>query len=268
MQSDETAGAEATESETPVGMAHLGELLQATEPQEPDTDDAGASSEAKGPQPDGKLTQFNDLAGKLNVELDDLYKLAISESEDGSPVTIEDLKDSYAKRDEFALRELEFEETSVARETELLQAQEEVRELLAALPEKAVKPEVLQKVRDKHVAKMTMEKQRTLDVIPTWQDEKQRTADIEGMAEHLKQYGFPVNYLERVADHRQVKYIRDNWQREQRMRQALSKIRAGKPNPTPSAKPAAKAPQKQPLTGVRKGSARNQLEAVLTNVKG
>ena len=40
-------------------------------------------------------TKFNDLAGKLGVELDDLYKLEVSQAEDGTPVTVEDLKDHY-----------------------------------------------------------------------------------------------------------------------------------------------------------------------------
>ena len=260
MQSENTAGVETIEEAAP-GIEHLGEMLQETEPSE----DAGASGEASGSE-NAAPTKFNDLAGKLGIELDDLYKLEVSQADDGTVVTVETLKDYYADQADYSMREIEFEERKTQSESEIMQAQEELRELMAALPEKAIKPEVLQKVRAKHEAQGALERRRTLDVIPAWQDEKTRTADLEGMSEHLKQYGYPVNHLERVADHRQIKYIRDNWQREQRIRKALAAVKAGKPNPTTRQKPGKKAPQKAPLTGVKKGNARNKLEALFSDI--
>ena len=263
MESENMAGAEqTTEDQQQPGIEHLGALLAEDEVQ----DDAGASGDASGSD-NAKPTKFNDLAGTLGLELDDLYKLEIAQAEDGTPVTIEHLKDNHAKQADFSLHEMEFEERRTQQESDLMQAQEELRELMAALPEKAIKPEVLQKVRDKHDAQVTLERRRTLEVIPDWQDETTRTADIEGMAEHMKQYGYPVDYLERVADHRQIKYIRDNWQREQRIRKALAKVKAGKPNPTSRQKPASKAPSKRPLAGVKRGNSRNPLEAVFSELE-
>ena len=260
MQSENTAGAEQATETDATGIETLGELLQEDEVV------AGATEGEDSGSNNAKPTKFNDLAGTLGVELDDLYKLEISQADDGTPVTIENLKDFYAKQEDSTLREIEFEERRTRQESELLQAQEELRELMAALPENAIKPEVLQKVRAKHDAQVQLERRRTLEVIPDWQDEKTRTADIEGMAEHLQQYGYPVDHLERVADHRQIKYIRDNWQREQRIRKALEKVRAGKPNPTSKQKPARKAPQKRPLTGVTRGNSRNKLEAIFSEL--
>ncbi len=263
MQSESTAGAEQT-IETEPGIEHLGEMLQETEPEDiapgGDTGDASGSTDAA-------PTKFNDLAGKLGIKLDDLYKLEVTQAEDGTPVTIENLKDNHSKQADFSMREIEFEERRTQQESELMQAQEELRELMAALPEKAIQPEVLQKVRAKHDAQATLERQRTLEVIPEWQDEKTRTADIEGMAEHMSQYGYPINHLERVADHRQIKYIRDNWQRELRIRKALAAVKAGKPNPTTRQKPAAKAPSKRPMAGVKRGNAANKLEAVFSDLE-
>ena len=260
MQSENTAGAE-TIDETATGIETLGELLQ-----EDETPDSGESpAEPRGSEKQ-KPTKFNDLAEQLGLELDDLYKLEVSQAEDGTPVTVENLKDYFAKQADVSMREIEFEERRTQQESEILQAQEELRELMNALPEKAIKPEVLQKVRAKHDAQMQMERQRTMEVIPDWQDEKRRTEDLQGMAEHLQQYGFPVNHLERVADHRQIKYIRDSWQREQRIRKALAAVKAGKPNPTTRQKPATKASSKRPLAGVRTGNALNKLEAVFSNL--
>ena len=256
MQSEQTSGDEQT---APTGIEHLGELLQEDERAGAQHDDAGGSDDAP-------LKKFNDLAGKLGVELNDLYKLEISQAEDGTPVTVENLKDYYGKQADVTLREIEFEERRTKQESDLLQAQAELRELMAELPEKAIKPEVLQKVRAKHDAQVKIERQRTLEVIPEWQEQKTRETDIEGMAEHLKQYGYPVDHLERVADHRMIKYIRDNWKRELRIRKALEAVKAGKPNPTSRQKPAAKAPQKHSLAGVRQGNTRNKLEAVFSQL--
>ncbi len=261
MESESQAGAEQQANDQAPDIEHLGQLLAEDDSGTgvPAGDDSGSENASP--------TKFNDLAGKLGMELDDLYKLEITQAEDGTPVTIENLKDNHSKQADFSMREIEFEERRTKQESELMRAQEELRELMAALPEKAIAPEVLQKVRDKHDAQVNLERRRTMEVIPEWQDEKTRTADIEGMADHMKQYGYPVDYLERVADHRQIKYIRDNWQREQRIRSALAKVRAGKPNPTSRQKPAAKSPTKSPLAGVRRGNARNQLEAVFSELE-
>lgn len=262
MESENMAGAETQTNDQPGGIEHLAELLT------DEAEDAGAPAEGeqgKSGKPD-KPTRFNDLASVAGLKLEDLYKLEISQAEDGTPVTIENLKDHYVKQTDLTLHELEFEEHRTKKEAELIRAQEEMRELMAALPEKAIKPEVLQRIRQKHDAQITLERQRTLEVIPTWKDEKVRTADIEGMSEHMAQYGYPVDYLERVADHRQIKYIRDNWQRELRIRKALEKVKAGKPNPTTKQKSGNKAPTRTPLTGVKRGNSRNKLEAVFSQI--
>ena len=258
MQSESIAGVEEVVEEAAPGLEHLGELLI-------EEQDAGASGDADGSQR-AKPTKFNDLAGATGLELNDLYKLEIAQAADGSPITIENLKDNHSKQADYSMREIEFEERRTKQENDIMQAQEELRELMAALPEKAIKPEVLQKVREKHDAQMQMERARTMEVIPEWQDEKTRTGDLAGMSEHLKQYGYPINHLERVADHRQIKYIRDNWRREQRIRKALDAVRAGKPNPTTRQKPGNKAPSKNPLAGVKRGNTRNKLEAVFSEL--
>lgn len=267
MESENTAGAKTTSETTvePGGIEHLGQLLAEGEAP-PEGDDDEKEKGGSGGS-DDKPKKFNDLAGKLGLELDELYKLEISQAEDGTPVTVESLKDRFSKQDDLQIREVEFEERKAEQEADIMQAQTELREIMAALPEKAIKPEVLQKVRDKHAAQVALERKLTLDVIPDWKDDKTRTADIEGMAEHLKQYGFPVNYLERVADHRQMKYIRDSWKREQRIRKALELVKSGRPNPTTKQKPAKKAASKTPLAGVKRGNnARNKLESVFSEL--
>ncbi len=275
MPSENTAaGAETTETASEpggeqVGIQHLGELLQQSEPgaekEEPGKDegDGGNSSESS---QRAKPTKFNDLAGTLNLELNDLYQLEVSTSEDGEPVTIESLKDLHAKRGEIEMSAIEFEERRTSEEAKLLQAQTELREIIAALPSNAVKPEVLERIRAKHAEQSAQEQQRTLDVIPAWKDDKVREAEITAMTQHLTAYGFPVNYLASVVDHKQMKYIRDNWQREQRIRKALAAVKAGKPNPTTRQKPVKSAPKKNAVAGAKRRSHRDKLQAVFSEI--
>jgi hypothetical protein len=247
----------------PSGMRALGELLQAGEPGQP----GGEEDQESGSEEKTDLIKFNDLAGKLGMDLDALYKLQITSSEDGEPVTIEALKDMHKERSDFDLAKLEWEERRTMQEQDLTRAKAELHELMQMLPEKAIKPEVLERIRDRTAAQTALERKKTLEVIPEWKDAKTREADITGMAEHLQGYGFPVNYLEQVVNHQQLKYIRDNWLREQRVRKALESVRAGSPGKTPASKTQKKAPQKQPLSGIQKGNARNKLEAVFSQVK-
>lgn len=250
-----------TVAEEAANIEHLGELLHDEDVKEKD---AGASGESSGSEK-GKPTKFNDLAERLELELSDLYSLEVSQSDDGTPVTIEQLKDHYAKQGDLSLREIEFEERKVAKEAEIMQAHEELNEIMSALPERAIKPEVLAKVREKLEAQQQLERSRMLEVIPEWRQDVVRTRELEGMVDHLKQYGYPTNYLERV-DHRQMKYIRDNWQREQRIRKALERVKAGNPSPTTKHKASKKAPSKRPLAGVKMGNARNKMEAVFSQL--
>ena len=87
-------------------------------------------------------------------------------------------------------------------------------------------------MRAKNVARTQVEQSRTLDAIPSWKDETVRTADIKGMAAFMETFGFPATHLGSITDHRMFLFIRDSYQREQRISKALAKVRAGKPNPT------------------------------------
>ena len=246
----------------PSGMTTLAELLDQGE----QSVGADTAAESGGSHEKTQPKQFNDLAESLGMELDDLYKLEVKSSEDGEPVTIEQLKDLHKERSDFQLNQLEWEENRTAAEQQLMREKAELQEILQALPEKAIKPEVLERLRNRSEQQVKVERQKTLEVIPDWNDAKVREADIAGMTEHLQQYGFPVNYLEQIVSHQQLKYIRDNWQREQRKRKALEAVRTGKPGKATSSKTQGKPPVKNPVQSIKRGSARNQLEAVFSTI--
>lgn len=232
-------------------------------------DDTSGDEGGKSSGSDGKTkpTKFNDLAGATDLDLDALYKLTISLDDDSEPVTVEQLKDSYKQRSDFEVERLEFAETRSQQEAELLRAKSELNDILQALPKNAVSKDLLQKIRDKHEAQMNAERAKTLDAIGSWKDEAVRTADLKAMSEHLGQYGLPVDYLSQVQDHRLFLYFRDNMLRERRVREALAKVRNGKPGKAATPKPQGKAPAKgKRLSDVDKGNHHNKLAAVFSNV--
>ena len=70
-----------------------------------------------------------------------------------------------------------------------------------------------------------------------------------------------------VQDHRLFPYIRDNMLRERRVREALAKVRNGKPGKAATSTPQKKAPAKgNDLGKVDKGNHPNKLAAVFSNV--
>lgn len=243
---NENTEAEGNES---TGLDGLGALLDA---EAGDEQGGKPSGEGEGAETSGseseKPTKFNDLAGRLDLDLDALYALTITLSDDGEPITIEELKDRHVASAELEMKEFEFEERRTEQEQALARAKTELHEILQALPAKAVKPEVLERIREKSEKQATLERARTLEVIPEWKDEKRRESDIEAMAKHLQGYGFPIDYLRNVVSHQQLKYIRDNWLREERVRAAMEKYRSGKPKPSGTQKPQGKPPRKDAET--------------------
>lgn len=250
---------EAGTQEEQTGLESLGALLAADDSGEPGDKSSGDAEKTK-------PTKFNDLAGTLDMDLDALYKLEIASSEDGESITIEQLKDQHSKAVDFELTQLEHEERRIQQEQDLTRAQSELQEILQALPQNAVKPEVLQKIRERSNATTTLERQKTLVAIPEWKDADTRQADVAAMTEHLQGYGYPVGYLGNVVDHRQLKYIRDNWQREERMRKALEAVRAGKPAKSAANKSQKTAPKKGSLSSIKVPKGESKLKAAFSNL--
>lgn len=208
----------------------------------------------EGTAPEKESAKPNDLkalAEKFAAEDKDLYAIEVPMA-NGESLTLGQLKDIAGKQDEQTVRELEFEETRAKREQELLRAQGELTELMAVLPKNAVNPEVLQRISEKHEATLQRERAATLQVIPEWNDEAKRTDEITEIVKYLEGYGLSMNYLTQVSDHRMLKLIRDSWQRQVRMDNALKAVR-NKPDATVTSKSNSKAPKK-PVTQVRRST--------------
>ncbi len=222
---------------------------------------AGGDTDERRPKP----VRFNDLAGATGLELDDLYKLELTNSA-GDTFTIEELKDMKAEQDAFTLKELQWEERRGAEQAKLTQAQNELTEIIRGLPKGAVTPDVLAGVRQRMEKAQAQERALTLEIIPEWQDEAVREKELSGMAEYLTTFGFPADMLGSIVDHRYLNFIRSSFLREQRVKAALARVTAGKPKAALPSKPIGKAPSKTVDNPVQFSDARNGLEAFFENI--
>lgn len=206
----------------------LADMPQNDEDETTDGNETDENLEGKKPSK-SKPTDLNSLAETLGVEVKDLYELQIPSAREGEqPYTLGKLKDLASEQDDFTIRNLQFEELKRTKETEFSQIEDELKTLMSALPESALKPEVLKQVRAKRDAMLTQERAATLEAIPEWKDEELRTQELKGIIDHLKGWGFPDNYLQKVADHRTIKYLRDNYRRDEMIKKALAKVSESK----------------------------------------
>lgn len=209
---------------------------------EASSDEPGETpQDGKPPAKKGPPKTFEQLAEIAGVEVKALYGIELPSSKrQGEKFTLGQLKDHLEAREEFTVAQLQFEEDRSRSEAEFMRAQSELQELYAALPEASRKPEILERVREKHQALLKRERAATLDAIPEWRNSATRDTEIAGMVEYLKGYGFPAGYLKTVYDHRSIRFIREAWRRETRLRKALELVAEQKPKNLGKGKPAQK----------------------------
>lgn len=186
------------------------------------------TAEGESPQQSAPKT-LEALAEKLGVKVEDLYAITFPAAGNGESHSLGELKDMLAEQSDFSARSLEFEEKRVQSENELLRAKQDLQAIVGLLPKDAIKPALLERVRAEHERYREVEGKRTLEAIPSWADEEARAKDRAGMAKHLSAYGYAEQHLDALVDHRMLKYVRDNWQREERVNAALGKVKQVKP---------------------------------------
>lgn len=204
----------------------------------------GAESSADESQPKGPPKNFDDLAKRLGVKVQDLYAIEFPDATSGESRTIGQLKDVLGERTDFEVEQLRFEEHRTKQEQEIIRAQADLRQLLSMLPRSAIKPELVQAIADKQELTARQERRNTLNVIPEWSDEQAEAKDRSEMAEHLAAYGYPKGYLDNINDHRTLKYIRDNMRRQQRIERALAQVETVRKPGHGTGKSAGKSPAK------------------------
>lgn len=193
-----------------------------TSDQEVDQSEPNAETQE---QDQGAPKNLNELAERLGVEVATLYDLEINMGDNAEPVTLGALKDAQAAASSLTNDRLEFEEERATYETELRQNQQDLADVIQALPRAALTNELLQKIGRHREQAEKRERALTLKSIPSWSDKAKETADREVMAAHLASFGYPEGALEAMFDHRTLSLVRDAALRKQRVDAALQDVR-------------------------------------------
>lgn len=168
---------------------------------------------------------FEVLSKRLGLKPEQLYNVKVSMPNGAEALTIGQLKDRVGEVVDLETRETQFEQYRMQKEGETLRSQAEIREILSMIPKEHVKPEVVEKIRKRHEANLAIERRMTLEHIPEWRDEKRRGEDLQGMVEFMSTYGFDQTFLGTVTDHRAIKFIRDMFLRDRRIKRALADVK-------------------------------------------
>jgi hypothetical protein len=191
----------------------------------PDDQGAPAPRNGKAPKQPKSLLELSKAVG---VPVEELYNLEIPlrvANGDKKTITLADLKDYRDQQDDHQLDRIAWSEEREREHADIARSRAELAELLQMVPEDKLKPEVLNKIRTRHEGMVSLERQRTLRRIPDWHDEGTRAEELQGIAEHLADYGFSANALQGIYDHRMLAYMRDNWLRKRRLSAALEKVK-------------------------------------------
>lgn len=204
---------------------------------------------------DGPVDSIDRVSKKLGLKPEQVYAIKVPMPNGAEPLTIGHLKDRVGELVDLETREVQFDQRRIKQEGQLLKAQAEMRELLGLLPREHISPEIVNKIRKKQEITMNRERAATLEHIPEWNEESVMSADKAGMAEMLEEWGFDgAAFLESVVDHRAVKFIRDMWIRDKKIKTALAKVtvptRKGK-SPSPKASKGATKPNQQSSSNTR-----------------
>lgn len=241
------------------GLASFAEALAAARMPATDADAATRTEEptektadtAIPPPKKAKPKDLADAAAQLGLKDADLYALLVPSKREGAdPYTIGKLKDLAEEHDDFILRGLERDQRDREKHAQYLRATQELEDIIGSLPPEAIKQEVRDKLEARRKTAMAKERQLVLDAIPEWRDADVRTQELEAMAEHLQDAGYPAEYLVGVYDHRTLRYIRDNMLREKAIAAALEKVKERKPTTPPKSARQSPAPGKGPAAPV------------------
>lgn len=220
---------------TPNGKGAVTPNVQQQQPEEPrrlslaelfaeDDGDSNDSDNGAGDDPSTPPDSMEGLSKRLGFKPEQIYNVKIPLADGAEPMTIGQLKDRVGELVDLETRETQFEQRRLRSEGDLLRSQAEIRDLLAMVPKEHIKPEVVNKIRQRHEANMQRERVATLEHIPEWHDEKRRTEDLQGMVDFVSEWGFDGGFLATVSDHRAVKFIRDMYLRDKRIKTALAKV--------------------------------------------
>lgn len=255
-------------------LREISRLLRG-EPATPPPGEPGDQGAQPGQPGAGKreFKSLDDVAKVLGVDVATLYDLEVPlRTDQKERKKLGELKDYFAGQDQHSVERLAWAEQRATEQAELNRSRMELAELLRAVPQDKLNKEVVDAVRKKQDQVVKDERRKTLEKIPEWQDDDTRAREIGGMVEHLADYGLPAETLQGIVDHRMLAYVRDNWLRTVRLREALQRVQPVRtPTTPPRSKPTDGPPTSQPVRPSQAGGRANvqaQVSAISKLLRG
>jgi hypothetical protein len=217
--------------------------------------------------PAAEMSEKLNLAGiaeRLGISMEDVYKLEVGMPDDGSTLTLTELKDLATERKRDVAERLEWETTQASQRNQIAAATAELQTLLGMLPAEMRTPDMIRQAQAKLEYTRGLEQQKLLQRVPEWRDPAQFEADFEAIRPHVAEWGFSDADLAGVYDSRLLAYIRHNALREKRLGELLEQTRKqrerrGSPRTTGGKPDSTIAPQ-------RRGSNRDAKVEAITNL--
>ena len=204
------------------------------------------------------------IAERLGISMEDVYKLEVGMPDDGSTLTLTELKDLATERKRDVAERLEWETTQSSQRNQIAAATAELQTLLGMLPAEMRTPDMIRQAQAKLDYTRGLEQQKLLQRVPEWRDPAQFEADFEAIRPHVAEWGFSDADLAGVYDSRLLAYIRHNALREKRLGELLEQTRKqrerrGSPRTSGGKPDSTIAPQ-------RRGSNRDAKVEAITNL--
>jgi len=148
---------------------------------------------------------LSSLLEKAELDPKDFYKLIVP----GTESTFGQAKDALQGLEERAAHDAQRESEFRDRENGLLVKTRETLELYDLLPAQVKTPEVSHEFERIKTNEIRRENQLTLAAMPEWRDPVKSTADREGIAELMGEYGFSSSEIGQLYGSRELKAWRD-----------------------------------------------------------
>lgn len=209
---------------------------------------------------------LKDVAEKVGVSLEDLYKVRIPMPDEGDALTLAEIKDLATEHRRTAVERVEWETNRAEQTNAIANAVQELQQLAAMIPAEMRTPEMLRHAETRNAALKEMEAGRLLQRIPEFKDPARYTAAMEQMVPLVERYGFKPEELRSVLDHRLIAMVHDYARFDARIKelQRISKERAERKG---SARTTGGAVTNS-RTARRASGQRGQVEAVERFIKG
>jgi hypothetical protein len=190
------------------------------------------------------------IAEKLGIKPDKFFKGLKIPIDDGEPLTLEEFKGAGKELRGLKAAQHELAEEKVTFENSVMLQKQTLEKTLAKIPAELLTPEMVSEVQAEHRETIDRERSQLHTIRPDLKDPAKWNATRELLITHLAPYGFHRIEVDSIIDHRLAKYVIDNAEREQRIKNLdADSLQPEKTGRRPSQKPAPGSQRAQQKTG-------------------